>query len=252
MSDDENREVQEEIGAPQEPQEDNHPSTKAKGEPQKTYISILKADPLYNEVSQILHWKDPVRTGLIFGIINLFYVLHECYDYTFLTLISYLALALAVVTMSYANFVVWKARWVQGKEVENPFTERFKNENFHIAPQTVEKHLNTVVDLVNLTVDHLRDVFYAADNLKTALWAFYFYVTATIGEWFEGATILYLVTLISFIWPRLYTEKKKEIDHMYSVALVECDKYLQLALSKLPPAVIARFPFLAPKDKKTK
>jgi len=43
-----------------------------------------------------------------------------------------------------------KARWVQGKEVENPFTERLKNENFHIAPQTVEKHLNTVVDLVNL------------------------------------------------------------------------------------------------------
>jgi len=216
----------------------------------KTYCSILKADPLYDEVSRTLHWKDPLRTGLIFGILNLFYLLHEFYDYTVVTLVSYLALALAVVTWSYANFVVLKAKWVQGKVAENPFKERFKNENFHIPAKTIEKHLNTVVDLINLTIDSLRDVFYATDNFKTALWAFYFYVAATVGDWIGGATLMYLVCLVSFIWPRLYVEKKKEIDHFSTIALVESDKYFQLALSKLPPAVTQRFPALAPRDKK--
>jgi len=72
-------------------------------------------------------------------------------------------------------------------------------------------------------------------------------LAATIGDWFSGITLLYLGTLASFIWPRLYEEKKTEIDHWFNIALTEGDKYLQLALSKLPPAIAQRFPQLKPK-----
>jgi len=146
--------------------------------------------------------------------------------------------------------VVLKAKWIQGKDVENPFKERFKNIKFHVPPKTIEQHLNTIVELTNLTIDHLRDIFYCTSNTRTALWIVYFYIMATIGSWFGGETLLYLDSLVLFIWPRLYQEKQKDIDHIFNVAMVEADKYLQIALSKLPPAVTARFPMLSPKEKK--
>jgi len=248
MSEDETRDIQEEMVPPQEPQET--PVTKKSNEPSKTFFGILKADPSYPHLANILLWKDPVKTGLLFGIIVVFYLLNQFYDYTVITLLSYLALSLAVTTLGYANFIVLKAKWLTGKVVENPFIERFKDENFHVSPQLVEEHLNSCVNLIDFTVDQLKDVFYATNNLRTALWAFYFYLIATIGQWFEGATILFVVTFVSFTWPRFYMEKQKEVDHYYSIALVEADKYFQMALSKLPPAVTDRFPMLAPKKNK--
>jgi len=219
-------------------------------EVKKTFISIIKADSMYNEASKIFLWTDLVRTGLIFGVINAFYFLLEFYDYTVVTLISYLALALALVCFSYTNFVILKSKWIQGKEAENPFLERFKNIKFHISPQSVSQHCNTIVDILNLAIDNMREIFYCINNTKTGLWIFYFYLIATVGSWFGGATLLYLISLILFIWPRLYQEKQKEIDHFYGIALTETDKYLQLALSKIPPNISARFPLLAPREKK--
>jgi len=139
-----------------------------------------------------------------------------------------------------------------GGNAENPFIERFKNIQFKISKQTVENHLNTVVDLVNLTSEKLKQVFYATDNLLTLQWILYFYIAATIGTWFGGATLLYLASLGLFLWPRLYEEKQKEIDLYYGKAKVEADKYVQLGLSKLPPAVHQKFPALAPRNDKKK
>jgi len=245
MSEDNSKSEISESVPPQEPEE-RTASTHTVSE-RKSIVAILAADPWYNDVQQLLLWRDPVRSGVVFGIINFFYFLIHFYEYTVVTLVAYLGLSLALVTLAYANFVVLKAKWVQGKTVENPFKERFKDAKFHISKKTVEQHLNTIVDLVNVEIDHLRDVFYATDSILTLQCALYFYIAATIGGWFSGATLLYLASLVVFLWPRLYEEKKKEIDHFYGVAKVEADKYLQLALSKLPPAVHQRFPALAPK-----
>jgi len=252
MSDNESSSFSEETPVPQQEPLEVEPKVveKIPVTVSKTYVEILKADPLYTPVFQILHWKDPVRSGLLFGVINTFYLLLEYFDYTVVTLVSYLALALALVCFSYANFVVLKAKWLQGKDVENPFRARFQNVKFHIPREAVQTHLNTVVDLVNLTVDNVKGVFYATDNTRTALWILYFYITAIVGDWFGGATLLYLVSLVAFVWPRLYQEKKNEIDHFSGLALVEAKKYLHLALSKLPPAVTERFPALAVGEKK--
>jgi len=213
----------------------------------KTCMTILKANPLYSEVSKIFHWRDPVRSGLLFGIANLFYILLSWGEYSVVTLTSYLLLSLLLVCLGYANYVVFKASWLQGKKVENPFKEKFKNQKFHVTREAIDKHVDTILDLINLTIDKYRDVFYCSDNLVSLKYAFYFYLAATIGDWFSGITLLYLGTLASFIWPRLYEEKKTEIDHWFNIALTEGDKYLQLALSKLPPAIAQRFPQLKPK-----
>jgi len=213
----------------------------------RSYISIIKANPLYHECSQVLHWRDPVKTGLLFGIFNFFFFLQTWGDYSFITIVSYLLLTLLCICFGYSNYYVLKASW-QGQTVDNPFKERFRDAKFHVSRETAEKHLTTVLDLTNLTIDHFRDVFYCTDNLLSLRFALYFYLGATIGNWFSGATLAYLVTLGFFLWPRLYEEKQKEIDQFYGIAQSQFNTYLNLALSKLPPAVTQRFPQLKPKS----
>jgi len=211
-------------------------------------VEIIKANPLYGEVSQVLHWRDPVKSGLIFGIFNFFFFLSNWAEYSMLTIISYLLLTLLCICFGYSNYVVLKASWLQGKRVENPFMERFKDAKFHVSRETAEKHLTTVLDLINVTIDSFRDVFYCTDNFLSLRFAFYFYLSACIGDWFSGETLIYLITLGFFIWPRLYEEKKKEIDHFWGIAVAQGTVYYNLALTKVPPQVLARFPQLKPKS----
>jgi len=213
----------------------------------KTYTAILKADPLYPEVSRIVHWRDPIKSGLLFGIFNFFYFLITFGEYSFLTLVSYLLLALLCVCFAYVNYVVLRASWFQGKRVENPLKDRFKGANFHISKACVEQHLQTVVDLINTTIDNLRDAYYVSDNILTMKVAACLYAFAVLGKWFNDSTLIYLAVLGLFIWPRLYEEKQKEIDHFYGIALVEAKKYSQLALSKIPPNIQQKLAFLKEK-----
>jgi len=221
------------------------PTSEVNQEP-KTYIAIIKLNPSYGDVSQIFHWRDPVKSGLLFGIFNLFFFLLTWGEYSVVTLESYLLLALLSVCLGYANYVVLKAAWIQGKHIENPFKERFKNTKFHISKETVSKHLDTIVDLINLTIDNFRDIFYCTNNFVSLQFIGYFYLAAMIGSWFSGTTIIYLVVLTLFVWPRLYEEKKKEIDQLYEIVKQQVGKYLELALSKIPPAVAQKLPFLKP------
>ena len=83
-----------------------------------------------------------------------------------------------------------------------------------------------------------------------------FWVIAQIGKWFSGTTLIYLgtsntshliylqltnyiflVTLIAFIWPRVYKFKQPEIDRIAKLALDKYNHFYGLALSKLPPAI---------------
>jgi len=215
-------------------------------EQKKTYIGIIKSNPAYDDVSQIFHWKDPFKSGLLFGIFNFFFFLISWGEYTVVTLVSYLLLALLAVCLGYSNYVVLKASWIQGKHAENPFKERFKNAKFHMSKQTAQKHLDTFVDLVNLTIDNFRDVFYCTSTALSLQYLGYFFALATVGKWFSGLTVIYLTLLTFFVWPRLYQEKQKEIDQIYAIAMEQIGKYVHLGLSKLPPAVTARLPFLKP------
>jgi len=137
----------------------------------KSMADIIKANPLYSDASKLLHWRDPVKTGLLFGIFNFFYFLSTWGDYSMVTIFSYLFLALLSICIGYSNYVVMKASWLQGKHVENPFKERFKDAKFHVSRSTAEQHLTTILELVNVTIDEFRDVFYCTDNFVSLRFA---------------------------------------------------------------------------------
>jgi len=240
---------------PEEKQEETKPvssastsSTNLTQDPPKTFLSIAKSSPYYNDLSKLFHWRDPVKSGLLFGILNFFFLLITYGEYTVITLLTYTLLVLLVVCFGFVNYVVLKGRWIDGKKVSNPFLTRFKSSTFHISRNTLVQHVDTVLDLVNLTIDLFREVYYCTNLVLTVQFAAILYTVATLGKCFGGATVIYLILLGFFIWPRLYEEKQQEIDLFYGLAIQQADVYLQLALSKIPPSVTAKLPFLKPKS----
>lgn len=203
----------------------------------KSVISILRANPLYPKVSAVLHWRDPVNSALVFGVLSSIYILLDWFDYTVLTLVSYLLFCLLAVCFGYAQFVHFRATWVQGQVAQNPFVQNFKGVDFHVPKEVATQHLNTVLDIVNLTVDRFTEVYFITNSILALKYLAYFYVLASVGEWFSGLTLFFLGTVVAFVWPRTYEEKKKEIDHGVELAKAEYKKYSALAVSKLPPAV---------------
>jgi len=141
-----------------------------------------------------------------------------------------------------------KAKFIDGKKVDNPFKARFKSSTFHVSRNTLVQHVDTVLDLINLSIDLFRDVFYCVNPIFSAQAAGILYAVATVGDWFSGATLVYLALLGFFVWPRLYEEKQQEIDHFYALAKVQANEYIELGFSKLPPAVSAKLAAFKPKS----
>lgn len=204
---------------------------------QKTYTEILKNSVFYEGATKILYWREPITTGLLFGIFNFFFFLITWGEYTVLTLISYLLLSLLGVCFGYVNFIVFKASWTQNKKIENPFKEKFKSATFHVPRDVCDKVINTIFELINHTIDELRETFYCTDHFRVLRFAGLFYFLAILGNWFSGTSLLYLVILFSFIWPRLYEEKKREIDQGFNLAKDKIRITLDNLINKLPPNI---------------
>jgi len=199
----------------------------------KKITSAVSTNPLYSEVSHILHWRDPIRTGLLFGIFNFTFFLVTYGEYSVVTLVAYLVLALLVAAFGYANGSILYAKYIQGLSIDNPLSVRWSNSE-PIPRYIVEKHLDSLVNVVNAVLEVSRDVFYANFPILSVKVASIFLILSLLGKWFSGLTLIYIDVLILFAWPRLYEEKQKEIDQYWKLVNTQIETYTNLALSKLP------------------
>jgi len=200
--------------------------------------SIIESNPLYPQLKALALWRDPVKTGLFFGIATCSYILLHWLDYTVLSLFAYLLFALLAVCFAYSSFVVIRGTWLRGApNTENPFVANFRGYNFHISKEEVVPQVDTALELANVAIDKFVAVFFCTNKFLSLKYLAYFYVAAIVGQWFSGLTIAYLAALAFFVWPRLYEEKKREIDNGVETLNREYQKYTDLAISKLPPQV---------------
>jgi len=209
-------------------------------ESKKSFRSVLKANPLFSRVSELVNWRDPWKSGIVFGIVLLSYMLLGWLDYTVVTLGSYLLLALLGVCYVYRGFVHLKSTWLLGKAAENPFLQNFKGVDFHVTKEDANRHLETVLDLTNLTIDRFTEVFFITNYVRSLGFAALFYAVAIVGNWFSGLTLLFLGLLEAFVFPRFYEEYKTQIDSYVERGTSEYKKYLAIGMSKLPPVILQK------------
>lgn len=187
-------------------------------------------------VSAIIHWRDPIETGLIFAIGNFFFFLLTVGGYTIVSLISNLFLAFVLVCGLYVNGTLLKAQF-SNKEPRNPFADRFKDAKLQITKEMVQEHVELVVLALNASIEKLREVFYCTNNAQTATFAAAFWALSILGRLFSGTALLYIGFLTLFVWPPVYEKKQQKIDQYWELVKKNVDKHAAKVLRLLPKSV---------------
>jgi len=196
------------------------------------FVTPLKSSPFFIQLSALLHWNDPVQSALVFGIVNFFFFLITYGEYSVLTLLSYLALALLFVCGVYVYGTMLRAHFKKEK-IENPFQAKLSNP-FVATKFSLEPHADSIIGLMNDAAHLWRSVLYFTDSSFSLKFAFAIWVLSVLGKLFSGLTLMYMTFLTAFIWPRIYREKQAQIDEVYALAASKINHYVTLALSHLP------------------
>ncbi|KAL6059856.1 Reticulon-3 [Balamuthia mandrillaris] len=195
-------------------------------------VDALKSSPLYGQVSDVLHWRDPLQSALLFGIGNFFFFLITVGEYSVLTLLCYLALSLIFVCCAYANGTMLRAQ-LKKEKPENPFLPKLRNP-YVATRETLEPHADAIVQLANDAATVARAILYFTDNALTFKVALFIWVLSVIGRLFSGLTLLYMTFIAAFIWPRIYLEKKKDIDRVFYLVEDKVSEVTALIKAKIP------------------
>jgi len=204
----------------------------------KSYHDILKEHPLYEQVRDLVHWRDPTGSALLFGSINCLCYLLSFTDYTLVAIVGYLLLTLLVVCFAYVQFVQLRGKYMRKlSHVENPFVERFKDTRFAIPRRLAEGHVGVFSEVANNAISQLQDAFFCTNLVLSLKTAGALYGIAVVGQWFSALTFIWIGSIVLFVWPRLYEEKHAEIDQGVALAKSHVVQGVHAGASKLPPNV---------------
>uniref|UniRef100_A0A673LEF7 Reticulon n=1 Tax=Sinocyclocheilus rhinocerous TaxID=307959 RepID=A0A673LEF7_9TELE len=149
---------------------------------------------LYRELVDLLYWRDLQRTGVVFGAsLFLLLSLSVC---SIISVISYVALALLSVTIS---FRIYKGilQAVQKSEDGHPFK--------------ISSAINTQSSSL------LRRLFLVEDLVDSLKFAVLMWILTYVGALFNGLTLLILGLIGAFSWPVIYEKHQAQIDHYYGL-----------------------------------
>jgi len=190
-------------------------------------LEALRSDPFYPTAADIVYWRDPVRSGLVFAIIALGWFLLAIAEYSVVSLASYLYLGLLAISfglVQYSNFA--------GKP--HPLRSRLGQLEDIISRQDFVRHAETLHRVLDAVTLLARDALFFQDvvfSLKVLGLSVLF---AVLGNFFTIPTILFIEAVILFTVPRIYEEKKQPIDGLLNQAWTAIDQKLGPVLSKVP------------------
>jgi len=170
-------------------EQESDPSCPQRGQ-RLPFVTSVKSSPFYAQASAILHWHDPVQSALLFGIGNFFFFLITYGDYTVLTLLSYLALALIFVCGAYVNGTLLRSH-LKKEKAENPFATKLKNP-YEASKYTLEPHADCIIGLINDVVFLWTSVLYFTDTMFSLKIAIFIWTLSVLGKLFSGITLLYM------------------------------------------------------------
>eukprot|EP01103_Thecamoeba_quadrilineata_P005912 TRINITY_DN15657_c0_g1_i1.p1 TRINITY_DN15657_c0_g1~~TRINITY_DN15657_c0_g1_i1.p1 ORF type:complete len:220 (-),score=27.95 TRINITY_DN15657_c0_g1_i1:48-680(-) len=201
----------------------------------KQFTELIRANPYYQTISSILHWEDPITTGAIFGFLNIFFFFLIFGGYSFVTLVSYLLIALIVLSTVIEFFGEHLHRV---PNVNHEEIKAFRRDiHFEIPPEAIDSQLELVHYFLDKGLERLHRAFSVTNKVYTLKVAVALFLFSVVSNIFSNTTLVYLALVFAFAFPRTYQEKKTEIDNLASVALQKSREISSQAYEKLPPAV---------------
>ncbi|KAG2467075.1 reticulon-4-like isoform X1 [Polypterus senegalus] len=177
---------------------------------ERTEVSkVDRSESLNGAVVDLLYWRDIKKTGIVFGA-SLFLLLSLTVC-SIVSVISYLALALLSVTIS---FRIYKGvvQAIQKSDEGHPF-KAYLESDVAVSEEFVHKYSDAALGRVNCALKELRHLFLVEDLVDSLKFAVLMWILTYVGALFNGLTLLILALISVFSIPVIYERHQAQIDH---------------------------------------
>ncbi|XP_071334311.1 reticulon-3 isoform X3 [Trachinotus anak] len=194
---------------------------------------VLTAILTHLSVKDLIHWRDPKKSGLVFGLSML--LLLSLAAFSVISVASYLLLALLCVTIT---FRIYKSvvQAVQKSNEGHPF-KTLIDKDVSIPPETFRKHVDASLTYINRALKQMSRLFLVEDLVDSLKLAVVMWLLTYVGAVFNGITILILANILLFAVPPVYEKNKTQIDQYIDVARTQVNTTIAKLQEKLPGAV---------------
>ncbi|XP_051284489.1 reticulon-3 isoform X1 [Dicentrarchus labrax] len=194
---------------------------------------VLTAILTHLSVKDLIHWRDPKKSGLVFGVSML--LLLSLAAFSVISVASYLLLALLCVTIT---FRIYKSviQAVQKSSDGHPF-KTLIDKDVSIPPETFRKHVDTSLTYINRALKQMSRLFLVEDLVDSLKLAVVMWLFTYVGAVFNGITILILADILLFAVPPIYEKNKTQIDQYIDLVRTQVNTTMAKLQEKLPGAV---------------
>uniref|UniRef100_A0A4W5MSX9 Reticulon n=1 Tax=Hucho hucho TaxID=62062 RepID=A0A4W5MSX9_9TELE len=194
---------------------------------------VLAAILTHLSVKDLVHWRDPKKSGVVFGLSLL--TLLSLAAFSVISVISYLLLALLCVTIT---FRIYKSvvQAVQKSNDGHPF-KALMEKDVSIPPETFHKHVDVSLTYINRFLKQMSKLFLVEDLIDSLKLAVVMWLLTYVGAVFNGITVLILADILLFAVPPFYEKNKTQIDHYMEIARTQVNTTMAKLQEKLPGAI---------------
>nr|XP_057923897.1 reticulon-3 isoform X2 [Doryrhamphus excisus] len=194
---------------------------------------VLTAILTHVSVKDLIHWRDPKKSGLVFGLSML--LLLSLAAFSVISVVSYLLLALLCVTIT---FRIYKSvvQAVQKSSEGHPFKSLI-DKDVSIPPETFRKQVDVSLTYINRALKQMSRLFLVEDLVDSLKLAVVMWLLTYVGAVFNGITILILADILLFAVPPIYEKNKTQIDQYIDLARTQINTTIAKLQEKLPGAV---------------
>ncbi|CAK9807054.1 rtn1-a [Anthophora plagiata] len=188
-------------------------------------------DRLNPKVADLIYWRDPKKTGPVFGCI--LGVLLSLVYFSLISVFAYVSLLALTGTIAIRiHNTVLQA--IQKTSDGHPF-KNILEMDLTLPAEKVHEVADVAVAHVNAVARELRRLFLVEDFVDSLKFGVLLWCLTHVGSWFNGMTLIIIGVVALFTLPKVYETNKAQIDQ--NLAL------MQGKINELTAKVKAAIPF---------
>jgi hypothetical protein len=178
-------------------------------------------------VRDLLLWKCPVGTGIVFAGLLLIQFSLVCHSV--ISVVAYEGLAILAASLAFKLYT----QFVSNSVVKCDALKCVNNCDWKVSEDALVKFAQKLSRIINSSTACARDLFLFKNYVKTAKFAAFLYFLTYLGACFNLLTLLIIDTIALFTLPKIYVTYKNEIDHLVKLFLAHVKEYKKTLRAKL-------------------
>ncbi|XP_067133151.1 reticulon-1-A-like [Centruroides vittatus] len=168
--------------------------------------NVLKAEWIPQGQKDLVYWKDPYKTGIVFGT-GLVLLL----SFTYYSIISVVAYVFLIGLMMGIGLKIFKNCSCLTQFGEYPF-ENFFNTDIILSSDQIHQYVDILLEYANEVSKNLRRLFLMESVVDSFKFGLILFCMTYIGSCFNGMTLINMAYVSFFTVPKLYETYQEQIN----------------------------------------